>query len=268
MAPSGRSSPECCLRTANTGTNSRQTEPFKGLLLGLFFIAVGMSVNLGLIVDKPGLVAGHRRRPAGDQRPSCSFALGRRMGLEAGPARRLALVLSQGGEFAFALFAAARSGRWCWSGRVADLLAVAVTLSMAATPLLLSARRDAGRPRQRRSSAPSTELPKNDGHVVIAGFGRFGQIVARVLTAKRISVTALDSDPEQVDFVRRFGAQILRRCQPAWRFCRRRRSARRVPSCWPSTTLMRRCALPAWCAAIIRTCRSTPAPATAGISTS
>src|SRR4029079_13866328 len=53
------------------------------------------------------------------------------------------------------------------------------------------------------------ELPKNDGHVVIAGFGRFGQIVARVVTAKRISVTALDSDPEQVDFVRRFGAQIF-----------------------------------------------------------
>jgi glutathione-regulated potassium-efflux system protein KefB len=179
---------------------------FEGLLLGLFFTAIGMSLNLSLIVDKPGLVlaivAGLLAIKA-----VVLFALGRRMGLEAGPARRLALVLSQGGEFAFALFAAGGAAG-VLEQPVAGLLSVAVTLSMAATPLLL-ALDEMLAPKAAAPQRAFDELPKKDGHVVIAGFGRFGQIVARVLTAKRISVTALDSDPEQVDFVRRFGAQIF-----------------------------------------------------------
>jgi glutathione-regulated potassium-efflux system protein KefB len=178
--------------------------PFEGLLLGLFFTAIGMSLNLGLIVENPGLVlaivAGLLVIKA-----LILFALGRRMGLDTGPARRLALVLSQGGEFAFALFAAGGAAG-VLERSVADLLSVAVTLSMAATPLLLMLDE-----RLAPKAAPQRafdELPRKDGHVVVAGFGRFGQIVARVLTAKRIPVTALDSDPEQVDFVRKFGAQI------------------------------------------------------------
>ena len=178
--------------------------PFEGLLLGLFFTAIGMSLNLALVVDKPdlvlGIVAGLLAVKA-----VILFALGRRMGLEARPARRLALVLSQGGEFAFALFAAGGAAG-VLEKPVADLLSVAVTLSMAATPLLLALDEVlAPKPALARAF---DELPSKDGHVVVAGFGRFGQIVARVLTAKRIPVTALDSDPEQVDFVRRFGAQI------------------------------------------------------------
>jgi len=178
--------------------------PFEGLLLGLFFTAIGMSLNLALVVDKPdlvlGIVAGLLAVKA-----VILFALGRRMGLEARPARRLALVLSQGGEFAFALFAAGGAAG-VLEKPVADLLSVAVTLSMAATPLLL-ALDEVLAPKAALARA-FDELPSKDGHVVVAGFGRFGQIVARVLTAKRIPVTALDSDPEQVDFVRRFGAQI------------------------------------------------------------
>ena len=179
--------------------------PFEGLLLGLFFTAIGMSLNLGLIVENPSLVlaivAGLLAIKA-----VILFALGRRMGLDAGPARRLALVLSQGGEFAFALFAAGGAAG-VLERSVADLLSVAVTLSMAATPLLL-ALDELLAPKATAPARAFDEMPKKDGHVVIAGFGRFGQIVARVLTAKRIPVTALDSDPEQVDFVRRFGAQI------------------------------------------------------------
>jgi glutathione-regulated potassium-efflux system protein KefB len=172
--------------------------PFEGLLLGLFFTAIGMSLNLGLIVEKPGLVLAI---VAGllAIKGAILFALGRRMGLEAGPARRLALVLSQGGEFSFALFAAGGAAG-VLERPVADLLSVAVTLLLLALDEALTPK--AAPPRA------FDELPKKDGHVVIAGFGRFGQIVARVLTAKRIPVTALDSDPEQVDFVRRFGAQI------------------------------------------------------------
>jgi glutathione-regulated potassium-efflux system protein KefB len=178
--------------------------PFEGLLLGLFFTAIGMSLNLGLVIDKPGLVLGI---VAGFVaiKAFILFALGRRMGLDAGPARRLALVLSQGGEFAFALFAAGGAAG-VLERPVADLLSVAVTLSMAATPLLLAL--DEILAPKAAPQRAFDEMPKKNGHVVVAGFGRFGQIVARVLTAKRIPVTALDSDPEQVDFVRKFGAQI------------------------------------------------------------
>jgi len=179
--------------------------PFEGLLLGLFFTAIGMSLNLGLIAQSPylvfaivaGLVA---------IKSAILFELGRRMGLESAPARRLALALSQGGEFAFALFAAGTTAG-VLERPVADLLSVAVTLSMAATPLLLLI--DERLAPKVKPARTFDEMPDNDGHVVIAGFGRVGQIVARILSAKRIPVTALDSNPEQVDFVRKFGAQIF-----------------------------------------------------------
>jgi glutathione-regulated potassium-efflux system protein KefB len=178
--------------------------PFEGLLLGLFFTAIGMSLNLDLVASSPHLVlavvAGLLAVKA-----LVLFLLGRWWGLDAGPARRLALALSQGGEFAFALFTTSTTVG-VLDQQVADLLSVAVTLSMAATPLLLAVD-DLLSPKPEPTRA-FDELPDKDGHVVIAGFGRFGQIIARILTAKRIPVTALDSDPEQVDFVRKFGAQI------------------------------------------------------------
>jgi glutathione-regulated potassium-efflux system protein KefB len=178
--------------------------PFEGLLLGLFFTAIGMSLNLALIVDRPHLViaivVGLLAVKAG-----VLYLLGRRAGLEAHPSRRLALAIAQGGEFAFVLFSSGLTAG-VLEKPVVDLLSVAVTLSMAATPLLLLLD---------EMVAPKAvvlrafdALPEKDGHVVIAGFGRVGQIVARILAAKRITFTALDSDPEHVDGVRKFGAQI------------------------------------------------------------
>ena len=178
--------------------------PFEGLLLGLFFTAIGMSLNLGLIATKPllvfGVVAGLLAVKA-----VMLYAIGRRAGLERGPARRLGLALAQGGEFAFVLFTAGVSAGVLQQG-IADVLSVAVTLSMAATPLLLLLDEKLA-PKQLPARAFDA-MPENDGHVVVAGFGRVGQIIARVLVAKRIPVTALDANPEQVDFVRKFGAQI------------------------------------------------------------
>ena len=179
--------------------------PFEGLLLGLFFTAIGMSLNLGLIAQSPYLVAAIVAGLVAIK-SAILFGLGRRVGLESAPARRLALVLSQGGEFAFALFAAGTTAG-VLERPVADLLSVAVTLSMAATPLLLLL--DELLAPKAKPARAFDEMPDNDGHVVIAGFGRVGQIVARILSAKRIPVTALDSNPEQVDFVRKFGAQIF-----------------------------------------------------------
>jgi glutathione-regulated potassium-efflux system protein KefB len=179
--------------------------PFEGLLLGLFFTAIGMSLNLRLTVESPylvgAIVAGLLALKSG-----VLYALGRRAGLEAGPSRRLALALAQGGEFAFVLFTAG-VGAGVIEKPLADLLSVSVTLSMAATPLLLLID-ESFAPRALVARAFDA-LPENDGHVVIAGFGRVGQIVARILLAKRIPFTALDSDPQHIDTVRRFGARAF-----------------------------------------------------------
>ena len=179
--------------------------PFEGLLLAVFFIAVGMSIDLGVLTSQPmlllGIVIGLVAIKAG-----ILFLLGRWWGLGSNAARRLGLVLSQGGEFAFVLFAAGAL-QGVIDRPFANLLTLAVTLSMAATPLLLLI--DDALNRVAKPPPPEYEIPpEGDQHVIIAGFGRFGQIVARVLRARQIPFTALDSNVEQVDFVRRFGAQI------------------------------------------------------------
>ena len=179
--------------------------PFEGLLLAVFFIAVGMSIDLRVLVASPlqlavvvvGLVV---------IKVIILYVLGRWWGLDSVAARRFGLVISQGGEFAFVLFGAGALAGVIDQG-LANLLTVAVTLSMGATPLLLLM--DDAINRAKKSDAPEYEVPPaGRGHVIIAGLGRFGQIVARVLRAKHIAFTALDSNVAQVDFVRRFGAQI------------------------------------------------------------
>ena len=179
--------------------------PFEGLLLAVFFIAVGMSIDLGVLASEPGtLIAIVLVLVA--VKAAILYLLGRWWGLDSKGARRLGLVISQGGEFAFVLFGAgALEG--VIDRHMANLLTLAVTLSMAATPLLLLI--DDAIARALKPAPPDYEMPPGgDQHVIIAGFGRFGQIVARVLRARQIPFTALDSNVEQVDFVKRFGAQI------------------------------------------------------------
>ncbi|MGD9868320.1 MAG: monovalent cation:proton antiporter-2 (CPA2) family protein [Hyphomicrobiales bacterium] len=179
-------------------------EPFEGLLLGLFFTAVGMALNLHLLTEQTGTillaVAGLVAVKA-----LALYPLGRRHGLDARAARRLALALAQGGEFAFVLFSAA-VGANVIGRELSELLSVVVTLSMLATPVLLLVD-DLLSPKARGGARPYDSMPEDPGHVVIAGFGRFGQIVARILRARGIPFTALDDSAEQVDFVARFGAK-------------------------------------------------------------
>ncbi len=179
--------------------------PFEGLLLAVFFIAVGMSIDLSVLVAKPlqllAIVAVLITLKA-----AILYLLGRRWGLDGAAARRLGLVISQGGEFAFVLFAAGAL-QGVIEQSTANLLILAVTFSMAATPLLLLI--DDKVEQALSPEAPPYDTPvAGEGHVIVAGFGRFGQIVARILRARQIPFTALDSSVEQVDFVRRFGAQI------------------------------------------------------------
>ena len=180
--------------------------PFEGLLLGIFFTAIGMSLNLGLLVSEPlpilALTVGLMAIKA-----LVLFCLGRWQGLEAGPARRLAFALSQGGEFAFVLLSVGRA-EGVLGSQPSEMMAVVVTLSMALTPLLLLLDK-ALFPKKGSASRAFDALPERDEHVVIAGFGRFGQIVARVLRGKNIPFTALDISAEQVEFVKRFGSKAF-----------------------------------------------------------
>ncbi len=179
-------------------------EPFKGMLLGLFFIAVGMSADVGLLTEDPlpllALAAGLLLVKA-----AILFGLGRVFGLPAGPARALATALPQGGEFAFVLFSAATAAGLLAAELTAQLVVI-VTVSMIATPALYAAQ---ARWRTREESKPYDQIEAPEQTVIIAGFGPFGQIVARILRVKQIPFTVLDKNSEQVDFVRRFGNKIF-----------------------------------------------------------
>lgn len=186
-----------------------QIQPFEGLLLGLFFMAVGMSIDLRAVMSGPvrifeGVALLMTAKFA------ILFALGRGPGkLDARGAMLLASVLALGGEFAFVVFSEAdRAGLINRTQR--DQFTAIVGLSMALTPLVLLAI-DTVLKRRRKpveKLRDFDDIPDAQPQVMIAGFGRFGQIVARLLLAQRIRFVAIDADVEQVDFFRRFGNPI------------------------------------------------------------
>ena len=182
-------------------------EPFKGLLLGLFLIAVGMSANLGVLLESPLTVIALTVAYMA-VKTIAIFIAGRIARHDSATSWRLGVALAGGGEFAFVLFAlAARDGLLARS--TADLLVIVVTLSMLAAPLLIGAADRLARRLKRPAAAPAyDEIEPEEPRVLIAGFGRFGQIVGRVLRARRIRFTALEISQAQVDFVRRFGNKL------------------------------------------------------------
>lgn len=181
--------------------------PFKGLLLGLFFIAVGMSANLGILIDQLsnillialGLVL---------LKTLVLFVIGKITQLSKNESLSLALCLSQGGEFGFILFSLALSQNLL-DNEIKDLLVVAITLSMAMTPIIVLAHEKIS---QRFLNKKKTEdydvIDAEKPSVVLSGVGRFGQIVLRILRTQGIEFTAIDSDSQNVDFVRRLGNRV------------------------------------------------------------
>ncbi|SMF93469.1 glutathione-regulated potassium-efflux system ancillary protein KefC [Methylomagnum ishizawai] len=183
-------------------------EPFKGLLLGLFFIAIGMSVDwatiqahwqtlvlltLCFVLVKLGVLAG----------------LARLFGIPKAQRLFFAITLSQGGEFAFVLNNTALA-EGIIPADIAGLLAAVVALSMMTTPILLSLHDRWLEPYLAGRGKPDYDAPEDEGNpVIIAGFGRFGQIVGRLLTANRIGVTVLDHDPVHIDTIRKFGNKVF-----------------------------------------------------------
>ena len=181
--------------------------PFKGLLLGLFFIAVGMSVNVNLLLEMPGrimlFVAGLMVSKA-----LVLIILARLFGMcDRRNALSLAAVMSQGGEFAFVLFALAARERLLPAGLIDELI-LAVAVSMLLTPFVYLLNEHLGSKLGSSASPDFDDIPEEHNEVIIAGFGRVGQIVGRLLRSIGRPFTALEIDSSQVDIVRRYGNAV------------------------------------------------------------
>lgn len=179
-------------------------EPFKGLLLGLFFISIGMGMNFSLLAEQPlnvlitvgGLMA---------VKAAILFVLGRWFGLMDAQNIGFAFALSQGGEFAFVLLQFA-GGLHVVTPHQAAFLTLVVALSIAFTPLLMLAYNRFIVPRF-MSVLPEREFDviNEKNAVIIAGFGRFGQVIGRFLSAQGVKSTVLEKDPDQINLLRKFG---------------------------------------------------------------
>ena len=182
-------------------------EPFEGLLLGFFFISVGMSARLDLLAHEPAaIIAAVAALLAA--KTAVMFALGRLGRCDTLNSVRLAVALPQGSEFAFVMFAAA-VGVGALAAEAAERATLVVALSMVATPLLFAASEAMLIPRLRPAETAAYDAISDDqAPVIIAGFGRVGQIVGRVLRMQGIRFTALERDPGQVEVVRRFGSKV------------------------------------------------------------
>jgi glutathione-regulated potassium-efflux system ancillary protein KefC len=183
-------------------------EPFKGLLLGLFFIAVGMSINFGVLIASPwvmaALVIGFMAIKL-----VVIYSLAKAMGIAYQERPVFTLLLAQGGEFAFVVFQAA--GPDVLPPEITSLLIGGVALSMLLSPLLLVLLDKFVLPRYSRHTGPQMEeiSEQQDAKVLICGFGRYGQIVGRMLMSQGLRVTVLDHDADTVEGLRQFGFRVF-----------------------------------------------------------
>jgi monovalent cation:proton antiporter-2 (CPA2) family protein len=184
-------------------------DPFKGILLGLFFMSIGMSANLQLLVADPAQVVGAIAVVV-VVKAVVLFGVLRLVPEAARDERaRVAVALSQGGEFAFVLFGVAASAG-VMTAELKELLVVVVSLSMATTPIALPLIE-----RLLRRLAPAAAAPRpyddnvEEAPIIICGYGRVGQIVSRALAVAGFTYTALEIDAEHVDFVRRYGNKLF-----------------------------------------------------------
>jgi monovalent cation:proton antiporter-2 (CPA2) family protein len=186
-----------------------EIEPIKGLLLGVFFIAVGASIDFALVAQRPwlilALVAGLITLKA-----LVLFGLGRVFGLALDQNLLFALALAEAGEFAFVLFSFARQND-VLSQAVIDLLVAVVALTMALPPLLLLFNQRVLQPRigTRQREQREADVIEEEDPVIIAGFGNFGSAVGRLLSANGVGTTVLDNNSDRVDMLRRLGLKVF-----------------------------------------------------------
>lgn len=184
-------------------------EPFKGLLLGLFFLAVGASLDFGVIAGKPLLVAGLVTALI-LLKVVVIYGIATLLKIRGSHRWLLSLALAQGGEFAFALLSMAIQQE-ILEAETARLLVAVVALSMAVTPLLFILYERVLAPRYTAVSREERAPDRIDEHapVILAGFGRFGNFVGRFMMSQGVKVTVLESDPDHVDMLRKYGFKVF-----------------------------------------------------------
>lgn len=188
-------------------------QPFKGLLLGLFFITVGMSIAFRVVIENPLLVLALVVALIG-LKMLVLFVLATFFKMHVAERLLLAILLSQAGEFAFVVLQFARTAGNL-SGPEVELLTVVVALSMAATPLLIFLYDRLWAPRLHTRTVDQIDLPPGPAvdnphdRVIVLGYGRFGQIVTRLLRAQGFEMTLIDDDPAQIELVKRFGVKVF-----------------------------------------------------------
>ena len=181
-------------------------EPFRSILLGLFFLAVGMVLDLNVIADRPWLVVGLALGVVAVKTAGI-WIVARLFGINARPALSLALLLSQGGEFGFFLFTQAADALLI-APEAASLFSAVVTLSMATTPfLMIFARRLEYEPVAADVALDSPESAPR-GRAIVVGYGRVGQIVTQMLHSVDCSVTLIDRKPQQIELSGRFDTKV------------------------------------------------------------
>ncbi len=180
-------------------------EPFRSVLLGLFFMAVGMVLDVDAVLANPLFVIGFALALVA-LKTVLIFGLAKLFGMATRPAFGLGLLLSQGGEFGFVLFAQAQQAMLI-EPQAASLFGAIVTLSMATTPFLLMIAR------RFEFSIYTKDLPDGpenaaQASAIVVGYGRFGQTVAQLLLAEEVSVTLIDIKPAQIERTAEFGAKV------------------------------------------------------------
>jgi monovalent cation:proton antiporter-2 (CPA2) family protein len=184
-------------------------EPFKGLLLGLFFISVGASLNFTLLFQEPAKILGFVVLLI-----SLKFLVlwitGKLWGLKHGREILFSLALAQASEFGFVLISFSDQVR-IFDPQTSSMLIIIIILSMASTPLLLALNEKIIRPRyiRNRNKRVPDEIPEGGNSIIIAGFGRFGLVVGRLLMANGFKVTILDSNPANVEILRKYGFKLF-----------------------------------------------------------
>jgi glutathione-regulated potassium-efflux system protein KefB len=181
-------------------------EPFRSILLGLFFMAVGMVLDIGAIFANPLFVIGLAAAIV-VLKTGLIFCLGRVFGMAARPAFGLGLLLSQGGEFGFVLFAQAQAALLI-EPEASSLFSAIVTLSMATTPFLLMIARRFEYARPHDGDLPDGPEAAANTKAIVVGFGRFGQTVSQMLVGHGVSVTLIDMKPQQIEVSGTFGAKV------------------------------------------------------------
>ena len=181
-------------------------EPFRSILLGLFFVAVGMMLDLGAVAARPFFVIGMAAALIA-AKVAIIYIIARVARMEWRGALALGLLLSQGGEFGFVLFAQAQAALLI-EPQAASLFGAVVTLSMATTPfLMMISRRFRGSPAKMRTDLEGPEAA-DGAQAIVIGYGRFGQTVAQILRIQKFAVTLIDSKPEQIDVSASFAIKV------------------------------------------------------------